>query len=65
LAAVILLLAVPWPYKDPWLNIGWHALLGYPRLYGGWLLWGWLMACLAPVPVEQSRAALAAELAAP
>jgi hypothetical protein len=65
LAAVILLLAVPWPYKDPWLNTGWHALLGYPRLYGGWLLWGWLMACLAPVPVEQSRAALAAELAAP
>lgn len=40
----LVLLALPWPYKDPWFNDGWHALLGYPRLYGGWLLWAWLMA---------------------
>ncbi len=50
LAVVTVLLAAPWPYKDPWLNTGWHALLAYPRLYGGWLLWGWLMACLERVP---------------
>jgi hypothetical protein len=58
LAVIIALLAVPWPYKDPWLNEGWHALLGYPRLYGGWLLWGWLMACPVPVPAAAPAAAV-------
>jgi hypothetical protein len=63
LAIIWVLLAVPWPYKDPWLNLGWHALLGYPRLYGGWLLWGWLMAAMVPVPATQYQAApLASEL---
>lgn len=65
LAVVVVLLAAPWPYKDPWLNMGWHALLAYPRLYGGWLLWGWLMACRVAVPPRQSQAAsLTSELVA-
>jgi hypothetical protein len=37
----ILLLAPPLPYKDPAISTGWVALLAYPRLYGGWILW-WL-----------------------
>lgn len=38
--AALLLVALPLPYKHPLLNDGWRALLAYPRLYGGWLLWG-------------------------
>lgn len=38
------LLAWPWPYRDARLSTGWLSLLAYPRLYGGWLLWGLLMA---------------------
>lgn len=56
LLLVMALLALPWPYKDPWLNLGWNALLGYPRLYGGWLLWAWLMGAMAtPSPAAQTR----------
>ncbi len=40
---IVLLLAVPWPYKSNRLSGGWLALLAYPRLYGGWLLWLWLI----------------------
>jgi hypothetical protein len=40
---IALLLAVPWPYKSDRLSSGWLALLAYPRLYGGWLLWLWLI----------------------
>lgn len=65
LGVCLVLLAVPWPYKDPWLNLGWHAFLGYPRLYGGWLLWVWLMAALAPVVAAEAEGpALAPEPAA-
>lgn len=38
------LLALPLPYRDARLSTGWLSLLAYPRLYGGWLLWGLLMA---------------------
>jgi hypothetical protein len=27
-------------------TFGWIALLAYPRLYGAWLLWAWLIRCL-------------------
>lgn len=37
------LLALPLPYRDARLSTGWLSLLAYPRLYGGWLLWGLLM----------------------
>ena len=42
-AIAFALLAVPLPYKDPVLAAGWTALLAYPRLYGAWLLWAWLV----------------------
>jgi hypothetical protein len=41
-----LLLAAPLPYTDPALGAGWAALLAYPRVYGAWLLWGWLVRAL-------------------
>lgn len=37
------LLALPLPYRAARLSTGWLSLLAYPRLYGGWLLWGLLM----------------------
>jgi hypothetical protein len=37
------LLSVSWPYKSERLSDGWYVLLAYPRLYGGWLVWGWLL----------------------
>lgn len=43
LALALALLAAPLPYEDPVLTVGWTALLAYPRLYGAWLLWGWLV----------------------
>lgn len=39
LTLALLLLALPFPYENPSLSQGWLALLAYPRLYGGWLLW--------------------------
>ena len=39
----LFLLACPWDYKQPAWFDGWRALLAYPRLYGGWLLWAWLV----------------------
>lgn len=43
LLAAAALLAIPFPYKHPLLGQGALALLAYPRLYGGLLLWGILM----------------------
>ena len=43
LALAFFLLAAPLPYEDPSLADGWIALLAYPRLYGAWLLWAWLI----------------------
>jgi hypothetical protein len=39
LTLALLLMALPFPYENPTLSQGWLALLAYPRLYGGWLLW--------------------------
>jgi hypothetical protein len=39
LALAALLLAAPLPYKLPALEMGWLALLAYPRVYGAYLLW--------------------------
>lgn len=36
----MVLLCLPVYYKHPALAGGWLALLAYPRLYGGWLIWG-------------------------
>jgi hypothetical protein len=38
---IVMLLAVSWNYKSDQIAHGWAALLAYPRLYGGWLLWAW------------------------
>ena len=43
LALAFFLLAAPLAYEDPSLADGWIALLAYPRLYGAWLLWAWLI----------------------
>ncbi len=48
LAVAAVLLAAPWSYKSPELFAGWRALLAYPRLYGGFLLWAWLVGRMAP-----------------
>ena len=43
LTAILLVIGWPWSYTAPELARGWSALLAYPRLYGGWVLWLWLM----------------------
>ncbi|MFN8376410.1 MAG: glycosyltransferase family 87 protein [Anaerolineae bacterium] len=40
LGLVGLLLATAIAYRQPALAVGWWALLAYPKLYGGMLLWG-------------------------
>jgi hypothetical protein len=42
LALAALLLGAPLPYKAPQLQAGWWALAAYPRVYGAYLLWGWI-----------------------
>lgn len=44
LGAGIALIAADLPYNSPKVAVGWWALLAYPKLYGGLLLWG--LACL-------------------
>ena len=59
LGALLILAAglIFWPlaYKDPRLGAGWLAVLAYPRLWGGLLLWGGLcgQARAAPAPAQQ------------
>jgi hypothetical protein len=59
LATAALLLAAPWPYKLPELFAGWQALLAYPRLYGGFCLWAWLLGRMGPAPERQLAGARA------
>jgi hypothetical protein len=47
LALALILLGAPLPYMDAGLKAGWLALLAYPRVYGSYLLWGWLGWALA------------------
>jgi hypothetical protein len=60
LAASLALLAAPIDYESPALTAGWLALMAYPRLYGAWLLWAWLIRegwpARAPVVVERAEA---------
>jgi hypothetical protein len=42
LALAALLLGAPLAYESARLQGGWVALLAYPRVYGAYLLWGWL-----------------------
>ncbi|HLF28104.1 MAG TPA: glycosyltransferase family 87 protein [Anaerolineae bacterium] len=41
--AATFLIAWPLAYKDPAAATGWNALLHYPRLYGGWVVFGALI----------------------
>lgn len=47
LALAGLLIGAPLPYKSARIQAGWAALLAYPRVYGAYLLWGWLACALA------------------
>jgi len=59
LALAGLLMFWPLYYKDPRLAVGWLAVLAYPRLWGGLLLWGGLygLARSMPEPARQWDAA--------
>ncbi|MDX1523962.1 MAG: hypothetical protein R3264_20200, partial [Anaerolineae bacterium] len=50
--SALFLFFVPIPYEEFWLGAGWMALLAYPRLYGGWLLWAAVMRWLIARPQE-------------
>lgn len=52
LCLAALLLAVPIPYNGPAWS-GWLALLAYPRLYGGWLLWALAVRRMTARPVNE------------
>ena len=36
------LVGLPLPFTTPMLSQGWWAVLAFPRIYGAFLLWGWL-----------------------
>jgi hypothetical protein len=36
------MMGAPLPYLSPRFAGGWMALFAYPRVYGAYLLWGWL-----------------------
>jgi hypothetical protein len=42
LVVATVLLGTPLAYESARLQGGWAALLAYPRVYGAYLLWGWL-----------------------
>jgi hypothetical protein len=47
LALAALLLGAPLPYRAAQIQAGWWALAAYPRVYGAYLLWGWIAWALA------------------
>ena len=47
LVLAALLLGAPLPYKAAQIQSGWWALAAYPRVYGAYLLWGWIAWALA------------------
>lgn len=53
LALAGLLISAPLPYKSERVQAGWLALLAYPRVYGAYLLWGWLAGALARAKASQ------------
>jgi hypothetical protein len=46
-AAILILLCVPFDWNAPHWSTREFMLLAYPRLYGGWLLWLWLVKQMA------------------
>jgi hypothetical protein len=43
LVGIVALVSAPWRHYFPALDTMASGLLGYLRLYGGWLLWLWLI----------------------
>jgi hypothetical protein len=58
LALAALLLGAPLPYKAAELQAGWRALAAYPRVYGAYVLWGWLGWALADSGAQPGGMAL-------
>lgn len=58
LGIVLILLYVPFDWNASRWNEGAWSLLAYPRLYGGWLLWLWLVREM--LPSKQTRNTLPA-----
>jgi hypothetical protein len=57
LATITLLLTLPLHYvAAPFLQTGWRVVFAYPRVFGAFLLWGWLVFVLATrrAPLEVS-----------
>lgn len=53
LAIAVFLLGAPLPYQVEPLKVSWMALLAYPRVYGAYLLWGWLGWALVSVSTTE------------
>jgi len=50
------LILLPIAFEDPALAYGPSAFLAYPRLYGGWLMWGLLVTCAREKPADEIKA---------
>ncbi len=55
LLAILLLITPVRLYDSRHFQAGWRALLAYPRLYGAFVLWGWLGHSLRQHEVNHSR----------
>jgi Glycosyltransferase family 87 len=60
-----LLMFWPLPYKDPRLAAGWLAVLAYPRLWGGLLLWVGLYGLARGLPEPARKLAVVKPAVAP
>jgi hypothetical protein len=58
LALPALLLGAPLSYKIAQVQAGWWALAAYPRVYGAYLLWGWIAWALASSKAQRVEPAL-------
>jgi hypothetical protein len=58
LALAALLLGAPLSYKVAGIQAGWRALAAYPRVYGAYLLWGWIAWALARSKAQRVASAL-------
>jgi hypothetical protein len=58
LALAALLLGAPLPYKAAQIQAGWWALAAYPRVYGAYLLWGWIAWALTGSSAYHGKLAL-------
>jgi hypothetical protein len=50
-STALIILAIP--FEQPAWSHGWLSLLAYPRLYGGWLMWGLLVTYALKKPAHE------------